>query len=98
MAISATIMSSHYPLYTRRRLNKTLSSLFSLFQAKLKQGDDNGHGNKSYNSWLAWWRSTITTDDFLKFLSTQVTATLPLVFSPVLFLLFMLVCGFVAYS
>ena len=41
-------------------------------QAKLKKGDDNGHGNKSYNSWLAWWRSTITTDDFLKFLSTQV--------------------------
>lgn len=47
--------------------------LFFLFacQAKLKKGEDNGHG-KSYNSWLAWWRSTITTDDFLKFLSTQV--------------------------
>lgn len=26
---------------------------------------------KSYNSWLAWWRSTITTDDYFKFLSTQ---------------------------
>ena len=47
--------------------------MFFLFvcQAKLKKGEDNGHG-KSYNSWLAWWRSTITTDDFLKFLSTQV--------------------------
>lgn len=45
------------------------------YQAKLKKGDDNGHGNKSYNSWLAWWRSTITTDDFLKFLSTQVTTS-----------------------
>ena len=54
-----------------RKINQGV--LFFLFacQAKLKKGDDNGHG-KSYNSWLAWWRSTITTDDFLKFLSTQV--------------------------
>jgi len=59
-------------------------------QAKLKKGEDNGHG-KSYNSWLAWWRSTITSDDFLKFLSTQVTATQPLVVHP-------FICGFVAYS
>ena len=56
----------------------------------MKKGEDNGHG-KSYNSWLAWWRSTITTDDFLKFLSTQVTASQPLVVHP-------FICGFVAYS
>ncbi|XP_058945036.2 coiled-coil domain-containing protein 87 isoform X1 [Pocillopora verrucosa] len=51
-----------------------------ILQAKLKKGDDNGHGNKSYNSWLAWWRSTITTDDFLKFLSTQENDYLSLLF------------------
>ena len=31
-----------------------------------------GKATKSYNYWLAWWRSTITTDDYFKFLSTQV--------------------------
>ena len=66
-------------LYTTGRLNRVLYFFIFLFcQAKLKKGDDSGQG-KSYNSWLAWWRSTITTDDFLKFLSTQVTASLPLV-------------------
>ena len=56
--------------YLKKTNQEVLFFLF-VFQAKLKKGDDNGHG-KSYNSWLAWWRSTITTDDFLKFLSTQV--------------------------
>lgn len=51
-----------------------------ILQAKLKKGDDDGHGNKSYNSWLAWWRSTITTDDFLKFLSTQENDYMSLLF------------------
>ncbi|KAL9986945.1 hypothetical protein ACROYT_G001163 [Oculina patagonica] len=51
-----------------------------ILQAKLKKGEDNGHGNKSYNSWLAWWRSTITTDDFLKFLSTQENDYMSLLF------------------
>lgn len=75
-------------LYTTARLNRLLFLL--VCQAKLKKGEDNGHG-KSYNSWLAWWRSTITTDDFLKFLSTQVTASQALVLVP-------FICGFVAYS
>lgn len=75
-------------LYTTARLNRLLFLL--VCQAKLKKGEDNGHG-KSYNSWLAWWRSTITTDDFLKFLSTQVTASQALVLVPS-------ICGFVAYS
>ena len=34
-----------------------------------------GKANKSYNSWLAWWRSTITADDYFKYLSTQVKYT-----------------------
>jgi len=51
-----------------------------ILQAKLKRDDDNSHGNKSYNSWLAWWRSTITTDDFLKFLSTQENDYMSLLF------------------
>jgi len=50
-----------------------------ILQAKLKKGEDNGHG-KSYNSWLAWWRSTITSDDFLKFLSTQENDYMSLLF------------------
>ncbi|XP_020621129.1 coiled-coil domain-containing protein 87-like [Orbicella faveolata] len=50
-----------------------------ILQAKLKKGDDSGQG-KSYNSWLAWWRSTITTDDFLKFLSTQENDYMSLLF------------------
>lgn len=51
-----------------------------ILQAKLKMGDDGAHGSKSYNSWLAWWRSTITTDDFLKYLSTQENDFMSLLF------------------
>lgn len=27
---------------------------------------------RTYASWLQWWKSTITSDDYLKYLSTQV--------------------------
>ncbi|XP_028407068.1 coiled-coil domain-containing protein 87-like isoform X2 [Dendronephthya gigantea] len=33
--------------------------------------DYTGKASKSYNSWLAWWRSTINIDDYFKYLSTQ---------------------------
>ncbi|KAK2559100.1 Coiled-coil domain-containing protein 87 [Acropora cervicornis] len=53
-------------------ITKTIGTNHLLFdEAKLKKGEDGTQGSKSYNSWLAWWRSTITTDDFLKYLSTQ---------------------------
>ncbi|XP_015772291.1 PREDICTED: coiled-coil domain-containing protein 87-like [Acropora digitifera] len=51
-----------------------------ILQAKLKKGEDGTQGSKSYNSWLAWWRSTITTDDFLKYLSTQENDFMSLLF------------------
>ena len=28
--------------------------------------------SRTYASWLQWWKSTITSDDYLKYLSTQV--------------------------
>lgn len=27
---------------------------------------------RTYASWLLWWKSTITSDDYMKYLSTQV--------------------------
>ena len=27
---------------------------------------------RNYSSWLHWWKSTVTTDDYMKYLSTQV--------------------------
>ena len=28
---------------------------------------------RTYASWLQWWKSTITSDDYMKYLSTQVS-------------------------
>lgn len=32
--------------------------------------------SRTYASWLQWWRSTITSDDYMKYLSTTVSSTL----------------------
>ena len=29
---------------------------------------------RTYASWLQWWKSTITSDDYMKYLSTQVNS------------------------
>lgn len=29
-------------------------------------------GTRAYASWLGWWKSTINTDDYFKYMSTQV--------------------------
>lgn len=36
--------------------------------------------SRDYASWLAWWKATISTDDYFKFLSTQETDYLGVVF------------------
>ena len=28
--------------------------------------------SRTYASWLQWWKSTVTSDDYMKYLSTQV--------------------------
>ena len=32
--------------------------------------------SRTYASWLQWWRSTITSDDYMKYLSTTVGSTI----------------------
>ncbi|XP_031563781.1 coiled-coil domain-containing protein 87-like [Actinia tenebrosa] len=49
-----------------------------ILQAKI--GNREETGSKSYNSWLAWWRSTITYDDYLKYISTQENDFLSVIF------------------
>ncbi|EDO46117.1 predicted protein [Nematostella vectensis] len=51
-----------------------------ILQAKIGKGAEGGTGSKSYNSWLAWWRSTVTSDDYLKYLSTQENDYLSVIF------------------
>ena len=36
--------------------------------------------SRAYNSWLAWWKNTLNTDDYMKFLATQETDFLSHVF------------------
>nr|CAB3228753.1 coiled-coil domain-containing protein 87-like [Phallusia mammillata] len=61
------------PALSARESASTRSRLPSHFASAEKP-------SRAYASWLAWWKATITTDDYLKFLSTQETDFLGVIF------------------
>ena len=47
---------------------------FAVFRNAVQDAPDASAAQKAsraYNSWLAWWKNTLNTDDYMKFLATQ---------------------------
>lgn len=92
MSVSSSIFNGRN---SQRICNKNLQQTLKFgrlpdFQNDaLCQGSVDIHGNeqvnrdllsKSFGSWLTWWKSTVNSDDYMKYLSTQETDYLGVIF------------------
>eukprot|EP00058_Branchiostoma_floridae_P024310 XP_002609800.1 hypothetical protein BRAFLDRAFT_122111 [Branchiostoma floridae] len=59
-------------------MDKDMETIFASLPPSQHTSDQKS--SRAYASWLAWWKSTINTDDYLKYLSTQESDFMGVVF------------------
>ena len=76
VTVKSSVSSCVFSMISRTNVSENIPSYFQ----EVPDASAAQKASRAYNSWLAWWKNTLNTDDYMKFLATQETDFLSHVF------------------